>query len=112
MENTEISSDDLKEQRKKRRRIKARKNVSSSSEDLLLEQNKENRMTQNNQILPTFPQIEDFIPNKKSRINEVIENLGNRPSGTTASTSINMVNTSGKQQSYYILIMIMDTQHY
>lgn len=107
MENTsQISSDELKEQKKKRRRIKARKCVSSSSEeDVLLTEDKENRNIQANQLLPTLPQIEHFMPNNKSQVTKVIENVGRRASGKTNST--NRININGKQ---YILFMIMDTK--
>ncbi|XP_025262923.1 uncharacterized protein LOC112637409 [Camponotus floridanus] len=100
IENTEISSNELKEIKKKRRRIQAKKKMSSSemsssSEDFLLQENKENRMTQNNKILPAFPQIEHFVPNYKSR-DKCKENFGNELSERNSTYNrINIVH--GKQ---------------
>lgn len=61
VDDTGMSSEDIRERDKKRRRKKAKRKVSSSSEDEEeLVANKENRRIPNN-TLPPFPQIEKFV---------------------------------------------------
>lgn len=58
--NIDRSSDGLRELKKKKRRVKARKIISSSSdEDLFL--NESDNDVNSNKILPDFPQIGNFI---------------------------------------------------
>jgi len=97
IENTEISSNELRENKKKRRRIQAKKKVSSSEvssseEDFLLQENKENRTTQNNKILPAFPQIEHFVPKYKPRV-KCKENFGNELSERNSINGINIIHS-------------------
>ncbi|XP_071577867.1 uncharacterized protein [Temnothorax nylanderi] len=58
-----ISSNELREREKKRRRINAKKNFSSSSEDDVCS-NKENKVTRV-KTLPAFPQKQHFVSNDK-----------------------------------------------
>ena len=58
--NIDMSSDGLHEQRKKRRRVRAKKVFSSSSDEDVNSYDEENDMS-SNKILPKCPQIENFV---------------------------------------------------
>jgi len=60
---TNLSSNELKEREKKRRRLKARKYLSSSSSEDL-HSHKENTITRE-KILPAFPQKRNFVSSDK-----------------------------------------------
>lgn len=66
--------------------------VSSSEEDFRLQENKENRTTQNNKILPVFPQIEHFVPSYKPRV-KYKGNFGNELSERNSINGINIINS-------------------
>ncbi|XP_032689929.1 uncharacterized protein LOC116853140 isoform X2 [Odontomachus brunneus] len=62
IDNSDMSSEVLREPEKKRRRIKAKKKFSSFSSDKdIADNNKENRWTQM-KTLSAFPGIEQFVP--------------------------------------------------
>lgn len=78
VDDTAVSSNELKEREKKRRRLKARKHFSSSSdEDLSFFEDKENNINRQNEILPALPQIEHFVSNKKQLLGTPIQNTSN-----------------------------------
>lgn len=66
VENSDISSNELREKQKLQRRNNARKRINSSSSD---EEDKENQI-QNKKRLPSFPMLQDFVS-----INKVIGNI-------------------------------------
>lgn len=76
VDDTGMSSEEIRERNKKRRRIKAKRKLSSSEDEELIG-NKENYPTQNKKILP-FPQLEKFVssstPLKKKSVQH-IENM-------------------------------------
>ncbi|CAL1681026.1 unnamed protein product [Lasius platythorax] len=73
IENSDISSDEMRQERKKRRRVRAKKTLSSSSEysdkDLCLNDDKENPIKRHKGIvnkLPTFPKLEHFASSSQA----------------------------------------------
>lgn len=82
---------------------------SSSEEDFLLKENKENRPSTQNKILPAFPQIEHFVPNHKSQVNKYID--GNELPEKISSNRINII-THGKYNYVYLIIILCITHIY
>nr|XP_012235928.1 PREDICTED: uncharacterized protein LOC105680071 [Linepithema humile] len=74
--NIDVSSDELKNQKKKRRREKAKKIISSSSdEDICFNEDKHNHVRQTGiKLLPPYPEIENFVSQKKLHTQKSIEN--------------------------------------
>lgn len=90
VENNEISSDELRERKKQKRRINAKKNISLFSSD---EEDKENRQIQNKKQLSFFPKLQDFVSK-----NKIIGNIAQDMSKDMSheGTSINKMNSNGK----------------
>lgn len=92
VDDTAISSNELKTREKKRRRLKAQKRFSSSSEEdnLSFSGDKENNIHQN-KILPTFPQKEHFVSSQLPNTSK--HNMKNI---LRENTSFNAVNSNSK----------------
>lgn len=76
VDNSDMSSEEIKERDKKRRHLKAKRKLSSSSEDeeLMPAANKENQVQ--NKRLPNFPKIQTYVSNTvKEKITQPTENL-------------------------------------
>ncbi|KAM0734810.1 hypothetical protein ACS0PU_011629 [Formica fusca] len=76
VDDTGMSSEEIRERNKKRKRIKAKRKLSSSEDEELIG-NKENYPTQNKKILP-FPQLEKFVSSStplKEKSVQHIENM-------------------------------------
>lgn len=69
MDDTDMSSEDIRERDKKRRRIKAQRKFSSSEEDEELITNNENRPTKDKKF-PPFPQIKKFMSSTSTPLKE------------------------------------------
>lgn len=88
----DISSNELREKKKQKRRINAKRHFSSSSD----EENKENR--QKKKQLPALPHLQDFISSTPiiNKIMENFENEGRSHEGTFANKT-NNVNRNGSK---------------
>ncbi|XP_070166256.1 uncharacterized protein [Polyergus mexicanus] len=72
--NIDMSSDELREQTKKERRMKAKKIISSSSDEDLCLNKDENNYVRSNKILPDYSQIGNFISSNKLQFNQSVHN--------------------------------------
>lgn len=100
------STDEFREQSKKKRRLKAKKIIpdSSSSDELSgysLEQNKENYGTQKT-ILPDFPNIKSFLLSKTQE-NTIVE-TPNVLSEKSFTSNIASISSSYKYISYVVFL--------
>lgn len=94
IDDTGISSNEMREREKQRRRIKAKKHIQSSSEESDLEfyNDKENSIKYD-KILPTLPQKEHFISSCKQLLGTSMQNTKHV---VRENSMLNAVSNNGK----------------
>ncbi|XP_011687453.1 PREDICTED: uncharacterized protein LOC105449767 [Wasmannia auropunctata] len=114
IDDTGVSSDELRQQAKKRRRIKTKKTINSSSsdfsdKDLCMNDDIERRKIQHKVVtvnkVPSFPELRHFVPSSSKMIDKSLQNIQN-VSNKKASvnimniTDINRTNINDREESF------------
>lgn len=101
IDDTDISTEELRELGKKRRRVKATKKFSSSSEDedFVISDNKENNLTQIKK-LPTFPQFVPIVNRQNDKQPQIDKCIYNFENVLPDKTLIITANKNGEQYHY------------